>query len=190
MIFCVGSTNPVKINAVTQAVTAQWPEAAVQGFEVETGVSSQPFSDAETRSGAENRARAALAQGLKTVTLAVDQEQLLGVGLEGGVFETSAGEIWSTVWVAVVTPQGQLFVSNGARIQIEEPLATALRQGEEMGPFMQTLTGVHDIRQKQGMFGLVTNNFVNRTEEYSSIAKIAIGLWYGQGWNHQLLSAT
>jgi len=32
------------------------------------------------------------------------------------------------------------------------------------------------------MIGVVTNNFVDRTEEYSAIIKMALGLWYGRTW--------
>jgi non-canonical (house-cleaning) NTP pyrophosphatase len=45
------------------------------------------------------------------------------------------------------------------------------------------VTGVNDVRSKQGMIGVVTGGFVDRTEEYSSIAKLALGLWYGREWN-------
>jgi non-canonical (house-cleaning) NTP pyrophosphatase len=42
------------------------------------------------------------------------------------------------------------------------------------------LSGEKDVRSKQGMIGIITNGFVDRTEEYTGITKMALGLWYGR----------
>jgi inosine/xanthosine triphosphatase len=182
--FCVGSTNPVKKNAVKQALSEKMPEAEVEGFEVPSGVNAQPMTDEETRLGAENRARAAVERG--KLQFADQTTEVFGIGLEGGIFQDSAGELWSTVWAAVVSPEGDLYVANGSRIRIPETIAQPMLKGEEMGPLVERLTGLGDVRQKQGMFGVITQNFVTRTEEYSSIVKMALGLWYGRDWDKML----
>jgi inosine/xanthosine triphosphatase len=187
MYFFVGSTNPVKMNAVKVATTAVWPEQLVQGFEVPSGVHAQPFSDDETRQGAENRAKAALTEGLKIFP---DVKEALGVGLEGGVFKHGKDEVWSTVWGAVVDQHGQVFVANGMRMKVPDQIAELMLAGQEMGPVMEQLSGVSDVRKNQGMIGIVTNNFVNRTEEYAAIAKLAIGLWYGRNWEKTARAVT
>ena len=46
--------------------------------------------------------------------------------------------------------------------------------------------GEADVRSKQGMVGVVTKNFVDRTEEYTGIIKMALGLWYGRDWKKSL----
>jgi inosine/xanthosine triphosphatase len=182
MYFFVGSTNPVKITAVQLAIQEKFPDAVVKGCEVESGVSAQPMSDEETKLGAENRARKALEKGQREVANGV---MTLGIGLEGGVFENSDG-MWSTVWAVVVDPEDKFYYSNGARIKIDEVIATKIRLGQELGPLIQELTGITDVRQKEGMFGVVTQRFVNRTEEYASLAKMAIGTWYGRNWKNDL----
>jgi non-canonical (house-cleaning) NTP pyrophosphatase len=48
-----------------------------------------------------------------------------------------------------------------------------------MGPALGELLGDIDVRQKYGMIGYLTGHFTNRTQEYTSIAQLAIGLWYG-----------
>lgn len=189
MIFCVGSTNKVKVHAVRLATQSRWPDAEVQGFKVASDVSEQPFSDDETRTGAENRARAALAAGIKAQAPAGSElTDMLGIGLEGGVFEHANGELWSTVWVVVVDSQGRVYEANGGRIKVHPLITARLRQGQELGPLMEQLTGTSDVRSNQGMFGVVTNNFVDRTQEYSSIARMAIGIWYGRHWADTLQS--
>lgn len=182
MKFFVGSTNPVKINAVKNAVSEKYPEAKIIGLEVASDIKVQPMSDEETKQGAINRAKNALHDGLADHKI----EEVLGVGLEGGVTEIDS-QLWSTVWVAVVDQAGQVYLANGARFPIPIIIAAPIRNGEEMGPVVNKIVGGHNIRQKEGMIGVITKNFVHRTEEYTGIAKMALGLWYGRDWQQQLM---
>ena len=190
MHIFVGSTNPVKINAVIQAASETWPDVKVEGIEVESGIADQPRSDEETKQGSMNRARNVLAKASEMAKERNQQDDThdltLGVGLEGGVFENDQGEMWSTVWVSVADQQGNVFSSNGARFLVPSVVANRIRQGEEMGPIIAEVVGEYDVRSKQGMIGVITQNFVDRTEEYMSIAKMALGLWYGRNWYDKL----
>lgn len=179
----VGSTNPVKINAVKLATTNHWPDIQISGFEVPSQVSEQPRSDTETRQGAQNRAQAVLTLGMSQ---SESQATSLGVGLEGGVFTTDSGELWSTVWVSVVDQSGVHWDANGARFKVPPQIAKLIEAGEEMGPALSQLFGGADIKRTNGAIGIVTSNFVTRTEEYAAICKLAIGLWYGQNWEATL----
>lgn len=183
MIIFVGSHNPVKINAVKVAAQETWPEVQVFGYDVPSKVSSQPLSDQETLTGATNRASAAMAAG---VTEYHPTDTCLAVGLEGGVLTDNEGQMWSTVWAVVLDQEGKIFEANGARVKVPQIIADPISKGQEMGPIMQQLTGEQDVRSKQGMFGIITQNFITRTEEYAGIAKMALGLWYGQGWDASL----
>ena len=187
MHFFVGSANPVKLNAVRMAVIEQWPDAEIHGYEVDSGVSSQPMSDDETQAGAINRAQAALAAGRQQFP-DLPASECLGIGLEGGVTMWKV-ELWSTVWVAVVDTDDLTFTANGARMKVPSSIAEAILSGGEMGPVVSQLTGVSDVRKKQGMIGIVTQDFVNRTVEYGAIAKLAVGLWFGRDWEKPLRDA-
>lgn len=186
MKIFVGSTNPVKINAVITAASETWPQVSVTGLDVPSQIREQPLSDEETRQGAANRARAALAAGLKTLTETLANDQVLGVGLEGGVLTDSNQDMWSTVWITVIDQEGNLFEANGARFKVDPIVAEPIKKGEEMGPIIAQIVGQDDVRSKQGMIGVITANFVDRTEEYSGIAKMALGLWYGRNWKQNL----
>lgn len=54
VVVAVGSTNPVKVNAVQEAFRACFPGWMfdVRGIKAASGVSDQPMTDKETRSGA------------------------------------------------------------------------------------------------------------------------------------------
>lgn len=192
MIIFVGSTNPVKINAVKNACASSWPDAEVIGIEVESGINAQPRTDEETRAGAKNRANNVLLAGTKNLTpeqLEKHKNQTLGVGLEGGVYEHMSQELWSTVWACVTDQTGQVFESNGARFKLPQVISEKLLAGEEMGPAVGQLFSDPSIKQKQGAIGVVTKGFVDRTEEYSIIVKLALGLWNGQDWEKQIPQA-
>ncbi len=199
MTIFVGSTNPVKLNAVIQAASETWPEVVVKGYEVASGIPEQPIGDDQTRQGAQARAHLALDHGLAaapdptqpSVSAPASQSngQYLGVGLEGGVVDYS-GELWSTVWVAVADRDHNVFTANGARFRVPDVVAQRIRRGEEMGPVIAAIVSEADVRRKQGMIGVITNGFVDRTEEYAGIAKMALGLWYGRNWLSQYQAPT
>lgn len=185
MFIFVGSHNPVKINAVMTASSETWPTVKVEGIDVVSGVSEQPMSDAETKLGASTRSKNVLAEGVKKLTskqVTFLDTEVLGIGLEGGVYEDTDGLMWSTVWGIVTDMQGNQYFSNGARFLVPEIVAQQIRTGGEMGPIISTVVGESDIRKKQGMIGIITAGFVDRTEEYANIAKLALGLWYGRDW--------
>jgi inosine/xanthosine triphosphatase len=167
----VGSKNPVKINSVINAASETWPDVVVKGSEVPSGIADQPMSDEETYQGALNRAKAVL------------EDADLGVGLEGGVFVKDNGEVWSTVWAVVIDQKGNTFSSNGARFKVPKVIGEAIVGGGEMGPVMDKLMGGKDIKHKSGAIGVITKNFIDRTEEYTYIVKLALGLWYGRDWD-------
>jgi inosine/xanthosine triphosphatase len=172
IILGVGSTNPVKIQAVVRVLVGT-NVTDVRGFGVPSGVAAQPLSDEETRQGALQRA-------LKM--LETQQEVRVAVGLEGGVFtETQTGQLWSTVWVVVKDRhiEGE-WVANGGRFPLPEEIAAGIRAGREMGDVMDDLTGKAQVHQKEGMIGVVTAGLVTRVDAYSSIAGLALGQWWNQ----------
>jgi non-canonical (house-cleaning) NTP pyrophosphatase len=199
MKIVVGSTNPVKINATTIAACETWPEAEVKGVAVETGVSEQPRSDQETKQGAINRAHRAYQAFCSRQVEAQDSQPqpakqtkgkkhqpFLAVGLEGGVLTDDQDQMWSTVWAAVFDGCNQPYLANGARFLVPDLVATRIKQGEEMGPIMSSLFQGRPVKKQEGMIGIITQNFIDRTEEYSSITKMALGLWYGRQWQKEL----
>ncbi len=190
MHIFVGSHNPVKINSVINASSETWPEVKVEGFDVPSGIPEQPIGDAITKKGATNRAKAVLDEALKKYEVddfKFADDEVLGVGLEGGIFEDEDGQMWSTVWAVVVDKTGFMEYANGARFKVPEIVAKKIRNGEEMGPVISQIVGEADVRKKQGMIGIATMGFVDRTEEYQGIVKLALGLWYGRDWENNFV---
>ncbi|NCN45376.1 MAG: inosine/xanthosine triphosphatase [Candidatus Pacebacteria bacterium CG10_big_fil_rev_8_21_14_0_10_36_11] len=184
MKIFVGSANPVKVNAVLAAAIETWPDVIVKGLEVKSGVGAQPMSDEETKQGAFNRAKEALKTGL----IEISDSSAIGVGMEGGVVDYG-NEMWSTVWAAVVDQQDNVCFSAGARFKVPDAVAEQIRQKVEMGHAVAYLIGeknINLIKQQEGLIGILTNGFVDRTEEYQGIIKLALGIWYGRESAQQL----
>ncbi len=173
MIIAIGSTNPVKVRAAREAVqeTSQklgwYGDLDFRNFNVPSGVSSQPFSDEETKLGARNRAKQCLA---------FDPEAHIGFGLEGGVVPLDDG-LYSTVWICVVDREGKERLVNGARFKLNDDLVQLLHSGIEMGDAMDQLCERQGIRQTEGMIGVYTNGVITRTDEYKNLAHLAFALY-------------
>lgn len=163
MKIAVGSTNPVKVTAVRTTITRVWPEAEVTAVSVPTGVSEMPMTDGETIAGARNRAIAA-------------REQMganLGIGLEGGVHPNGVGLILHG-WVVVVNENGREGVGGAARLPLPQHIANRILAGEELGPVMDDILNDHNIRQKGGAVGALTNGLVLRSETFALAVAYAL----------------
>jgi inosine/xanthosine triphosphatase len=153
----VGSTNPVKIEAVRTAFEMVWPEQIwdVIGVAAASGVSIQPMSDEECIIGARNRARAALAHS----------DAAYGVGLEGGL-QRVAGKWLNGGWSVVIDRSGREGL--GATIKMITPaqMMAKIEQGMELGEVDDLFFQQQNSKQAQGHFGLFTRDLITRKRAY------------------------
>ncbi len=159
----VGSTNPVKIEAVRRVAQRVWRAVHVEGIAAESGVSVQPLSDEESIAGAIQRAQQALALHKATLPADGSWAETLGVGVEGNTVDTAYG-MFSTAWIAVIDTTGQIGLGSSGRFALPDSVAAAIRDGGELGPLMDQLIGGHNIKQKQGAVGIFTHGLLGRTE--------------------------
>lgn len=153
----VGSTNPVKIKCVELAFKAVWPGKIFEftGISVGSEISNQPMSDEESIQGARNRARKALNE------LTSD----FGVGLEGGLQKIKG--IWFTNgWIVVVNKKGLEGIGSTIRVETPSKVVNMINKGLELGDVIDKLFKGENLKQKQGYFGLLTNNLITRTTGY------------------------
>lgn len=164
----VGSTNPVKIMAVSCVFKSLWPDAEVIGVEVSSGVSHQPMSEEETRRGAVNRAREALGNAD------------YGVGLEGGVQEVG-NELFECAWVSVVSKSGEVGLAGGLYFELPEKIANRIRRGEELGPIMEEIMK-YDVKRNDGAIGVLTKGMLSRQTAYEQVVKSALVRFVSPEW--------
>lgn len=166
----IGSKNPVKINAVKEAFHSINTSYLFQAFAAPSLVSEMPFSDDETIQGASNRAAFCLE----------DDQCDIGVGLEGGVTETSYG-LCVCNW-GVLIPRGkQPIIAGGGRFFLPKEISARLRDGEELGPVMDDYAQKLHVRTKEGAIGIFTNGRITRKAMFLHIMQSLIGqyeYWY------------
>ena len=156
LLFAVGSTNPVKVNCVTQAVRQFWPDAQTVGVNTDSQVSDQPMSDEEMFMGARNRAWHALA---------LTPDATHGVGLEGGVLGTPQG-MWAYAWMVVVDRAGRTGIGQSGRFMLPAGVAELVRSGLELGEADDRFFGASNSKQKAGAIGLLSDEKIDRLQLY------------------------
>lgn len=157
MHVAVGSTNPVKIEAVKRAFEKVWPKKSwiIQGIEVPSGVSGQPMSDVESIRGAHNRACAVIKK------LAADY----GVGIEGGI--QKIGNRWFDCgWIAIVDKRGYEGIGSSLRLLVPPSMIKSIQAGKELGEVIDIVFKRKNAKQAEGHFGLMTKNAITRTSGY------------------------
>ena len=163
MKIAVGSTNPVKIEAVRSVVHRIWPDTQVEGVSVPSGISEMPMSEVEMIAGAQNRAMAAREQ------LTAD----LGIGLEGGLHEEAFG--WTLQgWVAVVDKDGRSSIGGGTRLPLPQHIVQRVLAGQELGPVMDDLLGQENVKQKGGAIGALTAGLILRQDAFTHSVAYAL----------------
>lgn len=159
----MGSTNPVKIRAVSQAFRRTFGKCEVWGIEVSSGVADMPMSFDESVKGAIKRSRAALKK-LKTD---------FGVGLEGGFEKTKYGTFLSGC-VAVVDKTGRVGLGNSTRILMPRLVVKKVRKGQELGEVIDEITGGKNSKQQEGATGFFTKGIIPRTKGFETATILAL----------------
>jgi inosine/xanthosine triphosphatase len=197
IIIAVGSKRGPKLNAVAEALEsfaaalAQDAEFEVVGVEVESGVSHTPASRGELMRGARQRAEA-LVEMARTNGSAWQYF----VGLEGGLDVVHEGAAADEIPSHSVSPQNghrRVFleswahVSDGARghygrsgsIELPEALAhEVLENGVELAVAIDRFSGAVGIRDAQGAWGVLSNNFISRQEAFRVAVVAAFAPFY------------
>jgi len=169
MKVVVGSSNPVKSGAVTESFRQYYPDCEVVSQKVSSGVVEQPMSEEETLRGATNRALAALEYGD------------FGVGLEGGV--TMIGEVlFECAWCVVVNKNGKRGMGGGLYFELPKNIADKIRDGGELGPIMNELTGEDNVKEKSGAIGIFTKGKLDRKTAYVQLVTSALIKFVSPEW--------
>ncbi len=160
--IAVGSTNPVKLAAARAILSRAFPGADFMTLTVPSGVPEQPWGDEQTRLGAFNRAKKALAESGAN----------FGLGLEGGLVESSVG-LMTCAWGAMVDGRDKVGYGGGVHMLLPPIVADVLRRQGELGPIMDALIHEQNTKQRQGAVGVLTNGLSNRQAAYEQLVAMA-----------------
>jgi inosine/xanthosine triphosphatase len=195
--IAVGSKRGPKLNAVTEALRSfsaaleHDAQFEVIGVEVESGVSHTPASRGELMRGARQRAEALVTTARQSGTA-----WQYFVGLEGGLDVVHEGASADEVLRHSGLQQNRhrrvfleswAYVSNGTRghygrsggIEIPEALAhEVLENGVELAVAIDRFAGAVGIRDAQGAWGVLSNNFISRQEAFRVAVIAAFAPFY------------
>ncbi|QKR01087.1 inosine/xanthosine triphosphatase [Metallosphaera tengchongensis] len=168
MLVCLGSTNPVKLKAVKDALEEIGLGWEVKEVDVDSGVDRQPFCE-ETMAGARNRA-------LKVME---DESCNLGVGIEGGIcFIRNRLMAYAVVYV-IGRDQRENFSFSPA-FSLPNNLAKLVLEGRELGEATDILYGRRDSKKAEGAVGVLTG-IIDRARLYKDSVILALYPFYSKG---------
>lgn len=164
--IAVASANPVKLDAARKAFNALFPGAAIEldSVAVESGVSEQPMSDAETREGARNRALHA--------SQAMDAADF-SVGMEGGI-EVIDEQLMAFAWMAVRSKDGRTSEARSVTLPLPPAVREHLENGLELGDANDRVFATVNSKQGGGAYGLLTEGRYTRESVYEQTLIIAL----------------
>lgn len=155
MKVAVGSTNPVKIQAVKEVFNEAFgKEVEIVSVKADTEVSNQPFKE-DIIKGSVNRAKKALKF--------TDAD--FGVGIESGVMKF--GEKWYNLgFITIVDKKGNLGTGTSGWFECPSGIMRELANGKELGQVISEMTGRVDVQRREGAIGIFTKGKVTRKELY------------------------
>ncbi|WP_434931228.1 inosine/xanthosine triphosphatase [Shewanella sp. HL-SH5] len=165
----VGSNNPVKIAAAKDAISQYFPLADIncQGMHAPSLVAEQPMTDAETKLGAINRARYCQQHAIEA-----NQPADFYIAMEGGVDKFDHGA--ATFAYMAIIHQDKLSIGRSALLPLPQKVFNALEAGEELGHVMDRLFNTHNVKQKGGAIGLLTQGLATRGSIYTQAIILAM----------------
>ena len=199
IILAVGSKRGPKLNAVSEALVtfsaamAKDTEFEVIGIEVESGVGHTPASREELMRGARQRAEA-LVHLARTNGSAWNYL----IGLEGGLDVLHEGaspdemlrhsalkqngrrRVFLESWAYVSDGASGHYGRSGG-IELPEALAhEVLENGIELSIAIDKFAGAVGIRDAQGAWGVLSNNFITRQEAFRVAVVAAFAPFYNR----------
>jgi inosine/xanthosine triphosphatase len=166
LTIAVASHNPVKVKAAQQAFAAVFPNAKIAVIEVDadSGVPDQPMSYEQTREGAHNRV-------INSAAVKAD----FYIAYEGGVDVFEDGP--KTFAIVCVSNGHEHIYGQTATLPLPLSIYQNLLDGMELGDAMDALFNTHNIKQKGGAIGQLTQGIETRLSIYKSATVLALSVF-------------
>jgi inosine/xanthosine triphosphatase len=180
--IALGSDRAAKIMAVRASIAriaridSAWREANVVARSVKTNAPAMPLTDEELMSGARERARV-----VRTILLEQNLEADLYVGLEGGFHSIELdGERRTFLrgWAYVFDGERDSFGMSPS-VMVPEAIVKSVVDGErELGVVIDEVAGMHDVRSKQGAWGVLSRDLLTRAMSFEAALIAAFAPFY------------
>ena len=182
MRIALGSSRAAKVAALRSAaarvasIDASWGDAAIIACDVETDAPAMPLTDEDLMRGAMARALAVQALVLKDHGSAD-----LYVGLEGGFHSTEVeGERLTFLkgWAYVTDGSRGSFGASPSIIVPEVLVHAVVEGGRELAEVIDETAGEHDVRSRQGAWGVLSRDLFTRAMSFEVALVAAFAPFY------------
>ncbi|MFX1317737.1 MAG: DUF84 family protein [Promethearchaeota archaeon] len=154
MQVVVGSQNPVKRDAVSEAFSRYFSQVDILPVKVDSGVQPFPLSEAETIKGAITRAQIAQKQ---------KPSADFSVGLEGGL--TAFNEAVYIQAIAAILRNTTLSVARSVAVEVSQQLVKRIDPSSDRSKkIVDNLMGRRNLFQNEGVIGVLTQERLTRTQ--------------------------
>jgi len=163
--IAVGSSNPVKVEAVRSVMEKVLGNVRIIPVKVKSDVPEQPFG-IDTYKGAVNRAKAALG------------DNALAVGIEAGVFELY-GHLYDVQHCAIIDKDGRITVGMSSGFRYPDKVEALVRNGKTVGEAMEAVYKNGDRGDIEGAVGVLSKGLLDRKAltEQSVTAAMLPRIW-------------
>jgi inosine/xanthosine triphosphatase len=168
MNIAVATENPVKIQAVEQALAEAFPgqPIMIHKLALELGIHEQPMNEA-IAVGARKRAEVAQKQ------LGAD----FGIGIEAGLMQLPGTSQWLSVQVCVIVDDsGRSSVGLGPGYELPQPILEAVLAGESLRDAFERLLAQEDP-DRHGAVYYLSNGLLDRAALTVQGIRMAIIPW-------------
>ena len=174
--IAIGTTRAPKIDGVKEGFSVCAEKFPALQDEIcwiteasDSGISDMPLSLEEVLTGAKNRA-----ESLKNKWIEADYY----IGTEGGVSKIFGKSfLFGTVYI--LHKSGEAHMGISPMIEVPEKIDHLLyAEKQELGPVMDSLSGMVDIRSQNGSMGAWSNDMFTRADEFAVATKSAMSPFF------------
>lgn len=182
MKIALGSLRAAKVAAVRSAaaqvasIDAQWGDVEIVASDVDTGVPAMPLSDEDLMRGAMTRAL-----GVRELLLKDNAGADLYIGLEGGFHSiTVEGEPITFLkgWAYVTDGSRGSFGASPSIVVPGAIVRSVVDGGRELAEVIDETAGEHDVRSRQGAWGVLSRDLFTRSMSFEVALVAAFAPFY------------
>ncbi|MCP4764556.1 MAG: inosine/xanthosine triphosphatase [archaeon] len=164
----IGTQNHAKVEAVKKSFDFFFPNVIKEyhSVNVNSEVGDQPIGLDDTINGAINRAKNAFNMTFNKI---INNNDLhLGIGIEAGMIpikQTETGYL-DFQFTAIYQQNKRISLGCGSAFEYPSIIIKEILNGnaKEIGDVIEKISGIKDIKKKEGAIGLLTNNRLIRAD--------------------------
>jgi inosine/xanthosine triphosphatase len=183
MIIALGSARSAKIMALRAAcarvaeVDPRWRHAELVARVVETGAPRMPLNDTQLMRGARGRADA-----VRELLDGEGRRADFYVGLEGGFHSITFDGVRQTFlhgWAYISDGAGRGYFGHAPAVTVPASIVARVeRTGRELGEVIDEVAGEHDVRSRQGAWGVLSRGLLTRSMSFETALVAAFAPFY------------